>query len=94
MFWWKRDSEKYGSNFRRWWRFSRAYKEGVLDFYMTSLLLIGGFTLIYGIYRGNKNGTKFDYQEKVNEIKLKELDLEMERVQILMEINEIEEQEE
>jgi len=61
---------------------------------MTSLLLIGGSTLLYGMYRGNKKGGKFYYQEKVNEIKLKELELEMERVQILMEINEIEEQEE
>lgn len=54
VFWWKTDSEKYGSNFVKWWRFRRAYKEGVLDFYMRTVFLIGGFTLLYGLYRGNK----------------------------------------
>lgn len=61
VFWWKRDSDKYGSNFRRWWRFRRAYKEGVFDFYMSTLMLIGGFTLIYGLYRGNKKKGNFTY---------------------------------
>jgi hypothetical protein len=54
VFWWKTDSDKYGSNFIKWWRFRRAYKEGVLDFYMRTVILIGGFTLLYGLYRGNK----------------------------------------
>ncbi len=77
-----------------WWRLRRAYKEGAIDFYMSTLLLIGGFTMLYGMYRGNKKKGKFVYQEKVNELKIKELELEMERLKILMEIDQIEEEEE
>ena len=50
--------------------------------------------MLYGIYRGNKKKGKFTHQEKVNELKLKDLELEMERLKILMEIDQIEEEEE
>jgi len=60
---------------------------------MSTLLIIGGFTLLYGMYRGNKKKGKFTHQEKVNELKLKDLELDMERLKILMEIDELEEAE-
>ena len=60
---------------------------------MSTLLIIGGFTLLYGMYRGNKKKSKFTHQEKVNELKLKDLELEMKRLKILMEIDELEEAE-
>lgn len=57
VFWWKADGSKY----RRWWRFRRAYKDGALDFYMSTTLIIGGFILLYGLYRGNKKRGKYTY---------------------------------
>lgn len=91
VFWWKADSEKYGSSFRRYWRFNRAVKEGVFDFYLSTMMVICGLTMLYGLYRGNKKRGKFTHQEKVNELKLADLELEMERLKILMEMDEIDE---
>ena len=86
IFWWKKDSNGYGSGFKRYWRFKKAYNEGVLDFYMSTLLLVGGFTVIYGVYRGYKKKGNHSYYENINKLKMIELDLEMERIKLLMEI--------
>lgn len=58
IFWWKVDSDKYGANFRKYWRMRRAYKDGALDFYMTTFLIIGGFTLFYGLFKGRGKSSK------------------------------------
>ena len=79
IFWWKADSDKYGKHFRKWWRFRRAYKEGVLDFYSSTILIVGGLTIFYGILKGRK-GDKHSYQEKVNSIKIEELNIEIEKL--------------
>lgn len=90
VFWWKTDSDRYGSSFLRWWRFRRAYKEGAVDFYMSTIMIVGGLTILIGLVKGYRKGGSTYYQEKVNEIKLKELDLEIERIKILMELNMVE----
>ena len=86
VFWWKVDSDRYGSSFVRWWRWRRAYKEGVLDFYMKAMLGLAGFTLVYGFYRGYRKRGAHSYHERVNSLKLEELDLEIDTVKILMEM--------
>jgi hypothetical protein len=58
IFWWKTDSGRYGSKFRKYWRMKRAYKDGALDFYMSTFIIIGGFTLIYGIFKGRAKSAK------------------------------------
>ena len=90
VFWWKADSDRYGKHFRKWWRFRRAYKEGVFDFYSSTFLVIGSFTLLYGLYRGSKKRGNHSYQEKVNAIKLEELNIEMEKLQLQIKIDELE----
>jgi hypothetical protein len=82
VFWWKPDSEKYGANFRKYWRMRRALKDGVLDFYVTTFLIIGGFTIIYGLFKGRGKSAKEVYQERVNEIKMKEIEIEMEKLKL------------
>ncbi len=82
VFWWKPNAEKYGNNFRKWWRFRRAYKDGVMDFYTNTFLIIGGCTLCIGLLKGRGKSGKLAYQEKVNEIKMKELDIEMEKLKL------------
>jgi len=70
-------------------------KQGVLDFYMTIILIVGGVTILYGVYRGRKKGSeKFRYQEQMNQLKLDELNLEREKVRLLYEIEELEDEEE
>ncbi len=61
IFWWKPDSDKYGANFRKYWRMRRAYKDGALDFYMTTFLIIGGFTMFYGMFKGRAKSGKIAY---------------------------------
>jgi len=82
VFWWKPDSDKYGDRFRKYWRMRRALKDGVLDFYMTTFLIIGGFTIIYGLFKGRGKSAKDVYQERVNEIKMKEIEIEMEKLKL------------
>lgn len=33
-------------------------KEGVVDLYMTTMLIVGGMTIVYGVYRGRKKDSK------------------------------------
>lgn len=61
IFWWKPDSDKYGANFRKYWRMRRAYKDGALDFYMTTFLIIGGLTMFYGMFKGRAKSGKIAY---------------------------------
>ena len=58
--WWKRDENKLlgKSKLRRLFSFRSAMKEGVLDLYMTTMLIVGGITIIYGVYRGRKKDSK------------------------------------
>jgi len=53
----------------------RALKDGVLDFYMTTFLIIGGLTIIYGLFKGRGRSAKEVHQERVNEIKMKEIEI-------------------
>lgn len=73
FFWWKVEEGKYGTSFRRWWRFRTAYRDGVLDFYSTLILITCGFTMLYGIYKGNKKGKKYYQRERLNELTLQGL---------------------
>lgn len=61
IFWWKVDADKYGANFRKYWRMKRAFKDGALDFYMTTFLIIGGLTMIYGLFKGRGKSAKNVY---------------------------------
>ncbi len=75
-FWWKKDEDKFlgRSKLRRFFSFRSAVKEGVIDFYMRAMLIVGGITIIYGVYRGRKKGSKkFTYQEQMNKLKMDEL---------------------
>lgn len=67
-FWWSADGDKFmgKSRFRRFWNFRKAYKEGVIDLYMTTILIVGGLTILIGAYRGRKKSKDMSYQEKVN----------------------------
>ena len=56
---------------------------------MTALLLVGGFTVIIGVYKGLRKSGANSYQEKVNSLKLADLDLEVDRLKLLIEIDEI-----
>jgi hypothetical protein len=53
---------------------------------MSTLLLVGGVTVMYGVSRGYKKKGNHSYYENMNKLKLIELDLEMERIKLLMEI--------
>lgn len=77
IFWWKVDSDKYGQSFRRYWRLRQAYNSGMLDFYTRLLIIIGGVTVVYGVYRGYKKRGNTSYRERVNELKLEELELDL-----------------
>jgi hypothetical protein len=90
MFWWRTDSTKYGGSFLKYWRLKKALNEGLLDFYTRIVLIVGGTTILYGVYRGNKRSGGARFQEKVNELKLADLDLELQRIKLLIELDEIE----
>ena len=60
-FWWKVEEGRYGSNFRRWWRWRKAKQEGVVGFYMGSALVVGGLTVLIGVWRGSRKRGKFSY---------------------------------
>eukprot|EP00347_Sterkiella_histriomuscorum_P024505 403330876 len=96
-FWWQPDQSKYfgNSKFRKFWNFRKAQKEGVLDFYMTTVLIVGGSVILFGVYRGYRkaNNKKTGYKESVNQLKAEELAIEMERLQLLLEIDQLEEEE-
>lgn len=49
----------------------------MLDFYSRMIMIVGGVTILYGVYRGNKKSGGSRYQEKLNELKLADLDLEL-----------------
>lgn len=85
MFWWRNDQ----SRVRKWWNFRRAYKEGMIDFYSTVVLIIGGSTILIGVMKGSKNSEW--YSEQKNMIKMKEIDLEMEKLKLEQELLEMEE---
>ncbi len=44
---------------------------------MTTFLVIGGFTLCYGLLKGRGRSSKEAYRERINDIKMKELEIEM-----------------
>ena len=54
--WWRKDKDKTGYRVRRWWNLRKAYKSGVVDFYMTTFFILGAGTMIIGIFRGRKKG--------------------------------------
>ena len=63
IFWWKVDSDKWGTNFKKYWRFRKAYNEGVFDFYLSTLLLVGGLTIVVGLIKGYRKGGKESHRE-------------------------------
>lgn len=63
IFWWKADSDRWGSNFKKYWRFRKAYNEGVIDFYMSTILIIGGLTMTVGFLKGYRKGGKETHRE-------------------------------
>jgi len=87
VFWWRVDEAKWGTNFRRYWRFRKAQKEGVFDFYSRVVLLLGGATLLYGFFKGRKQDSA--YLERVNSLRLKELDLEIEKLRYEIELGRV-----
>ena len=49
---------------------------------MKTIMVVGGCTLLYGLMKGRGKSGKEAYQERVNEIRLQELDIEMEMLKL------------
>ena len=60
---------------------------------MKTLLVAGTFTILIGTYKGFKKRGNNSFKEKTNELSLKELEIELERVKIMIEMEELEEEE-
>lgn len=58
VFWWRVEEGRYGAGFRRWWRWRRAKEEGVMGFYLGTVLVVGGLTMLFGVWRGYRNRGK------------------------------------
>ena len=57
----------------------------MISFYTKALMLLGGFTMLFGIYRGNRKD--WEYQERLNSVKLKQLDVEIEMMRLQLELS-------
>lgn len=53
---------------------------------MATILLVGGSVLLFGLFRGRRKRGD-DYQEKLNQIRLEELALELERLQLELQMS-------
>ncbi|CDW80404.1 UNKNOWN [Stylonychia lemnae] len=92
-FWWQTDSNSWFANSRlkKIWNFRRAQKQGVTDFYLRTIMLVGGFTILFGVWRGRKKGKKSQtHKEQSNQLKMEELALEMEKLKLLIELDRLE----
>ena len=59
-FWWHSNNNSYFSSTRieKFWNLRKAQKQGVFDFYMRTIMIVGGFTILIGVWRGRKKGKK------------------------------------
>ncbi|TNV79085.1 hypothetical protein FGO68_gene890 [Halteria grandinella] len=77
IFWWKVDSDRWGSSFTRYWRFRKAYNEGMFDL------------MFVGLIKGYRNGDMATHQEQFNALRLQELDIEVQMLRLRLEIEKL-----